>query len=648
MRQLAAILFADIVGYTAIMQDSESVAHEKRRRFKEVVEESVKTTHGKILQYYGDGTLVIFNSTINAVNCSIEMQKQWRQEPQVNVRIGIHSGDVTVEDETVYGDGVNLASRIESLSVPGGIFISEKVFDEVKNHDQIKVSEVGYFELKNIKEPVRIFAISNHGIVVPARHELSGKTKAPINRLAVLPFVNMSADPENEFFSDGITEELLNALTKVDGLQVTSRTSAFAFKGKQDDIRDIAVKLNVDKILEGSVRKAGSRVRITAQLINAADGYHIWSENYDRNLTDIFEVQDEISNIIANKLRENLSPAEKTTHLVKAPTRNMEAYTLYLQGLHFWNKVTPGDVRTAIKCWEKAVQLEPDYAHAYAMLANAYTYLGSRGQMKPEIAFEFVKNYSDKALKLDDTIAESHIAKACANLFYQWKWNEAFQPLQTAIRLNPGAMDAYQVLAWYYMTIGKAQEGVKVLEHAVQMDPISPNINHALTHCYLAVERYDDVIRIADKMIELNPQMRAFIEVKGWATGMKEGWDKALELFKEVHRLTNDPLKGLSPMAYAYGKLGRVEDAMECINKIEQRGVVEPDTVVHGDLMIAWAGIGNKEKTIYHLIKALEKKMMPFYFMVMPMMKGFDSHPEYEKLREKVGLSEFYSTETKS
>ena len=166
---------------------------------------------------------------------------------------------------------------------------------------------MGYFELKNVKHPVRIFAIANKGIIVPGRDELRGKTKQTSNRLAVLPFVNMSADPENEYFSDGITEELLNALTRVEGLQVTSRTSAFAFKGKQDDIRDIAIRLNVDKVLEGSVRKSGNRVRITAQLINAADGYHIWSENYDRNLTDIFEVQDEISGIIANKLRENLT-----------------------------------------------------------------------------------------------------------------------------------------------------------------------------------------------------------------------------------------------------------------------------------------------------------------------------------------------------
>ncbi len=224
-------------------------------------------------------------------------------------------------------------------------------------------------------------------MIVPARAELQGKTLQPQNRLAVLPFINMSADPENEYFSDGITEELLNALTKVEGLQVTSRTSVFAFKGKHADIRDIAITLNVDKVLEGSVRKSGNRVRITAQLINAADGYHIWSETYDRNLNDIFEVQDEISGIIANKLRENLTAQQKSTTLVRTPTQNVEAYTHYLKGLHFLNKMTPADSKRSITSFEQAISLEPNYALAYAMTAAAYSYLGSTGQILPKKAF---------------------------------------------------------------------------------------------------------------------------------------------------------------------------------------------------------------------------------------------------------------------
>lgn len=314
MRQLAAIMFSDMFGYTALMQQNEQLAISKRKRLKEVLETSVTRYFGKVLQYYGDGALSIFNSAIDGVHCAMEVQQILQQEPKVEVRIGIHTGDITIDNQNIYGDGVNLASRIESLAVPGAIFISEKVFDDIKNQGSIAAREMGYFEFKNVISPMRVFAIANDGLVVPTRSELKGKTRHPKNRLAVLPFVNMSADAENEYFSDGITEELLNALTKVDGIQVISRTSAFAFKGKNTDVRDIGIQLNVDRILEGSVRKASFIVRITAQLINAADGYHIWSETYDRKLDNIFEVQDEISVIIANKLRENLADHEQKEH----------------------------------------------------------------------------------------------------------------------------------------------------------------------------------------------------------------------------------------------------------------------------------------------------------------------------------------------
>ena len=253
-----------MTGYTALMNLNEELARIKRKRLKEVLESTVTLHHGKVLQNYGDGSLMIFNSAIDGVCCAISIQHQLQTEPKVPLRIGIHTGDVIIEDDAVYGDGVNLASRIESLAVAGGILISDKVYDEIRNQENIIARELGYFELKNIRQPVRVFAIANEGIVVPGREELKGKTAQTGNRLAVLPFVNMSADPENEYFSDGITEELLNALARVGELKITSRTSSFAFKGKNEDVRDIAIQLNVDKILEGSVRKSGNRVRITA------------------------------------------------------------------------------------------------------------------------------------------------------------------------------------------------------------------------------------------------------------------------------------------------------------------------------------------------------------------------------------------------
>lgn len=636
MRQLAAILFADMTGYTAMMQDNEHLARQKRKRFKEVLETTIEKHDGKILQNYGDGSLCIFNSAINSVSCAISMQQQLQLEPKVEVRIGIHIGDIVIEEESIFGDGVNLASRVESLAVPGGIFISEKVYDEIKNHENIKTRDMGFFELKNVKQPVHLYAIANDGIIVPSRDELKGKTKQPTNRLAVLPFVNMSADPENEFFSDGITEELLNTLTKVDGLQVTSRTSAFAFKGKQDDIREIAIKLNVDKVLEGSVRKAGNRVRITAQLINAADGYHIWSETYDRNLTDIFEVQDEISGIITNRLRENFSIAKQGEHLVKAPTKNVEAYTLFLKGMHFYNKLTPADYYKAIEFFEQAIQLEPNYAQAYAMVACSYAYLGVTGQAIPEKVFEIVKRYSEKAMQLDNSIAESHVANATMHLMYDPDWQKGYDELQIAIRLNPAATGAYEMLATYHVFTDNIPEAVRVMEQASQMDPLSAQINHFLAEMYLFAHRYDDAAHVADKLLEIDPQMRIAIETKGWCAGMKGDWKKASEYFLEVHRLTNHPLKGLSPVGFAYAKLGETDKALETIAKIEQRQREEPNVIVDGDLLVVWWGLGNMDKVVYYFEKSIAKRASAVsFFLKYPPMKGIEDDPRIAALIKK-------------
>ena len=449
----------------------------------------------------------------------------------------------------------------------------------------------------------------------------------------------MSADPENEYFSDGITEELLNALTRVEGLQVTSRTSVFAFKGKSTDIRDIAIQLNVDKVLEGSVRKSGNRVRITAQLINASDGYHIWSENYDRNLTDIFEVQDEISGIIANKLRENLATKSHEEPLIKLSTKNITAYTHYLKGLYFWNKLTPGDLRKAIECFEQAIAIEPTYAEAYAFAAGAYSHLGSSGQMLPERAFEIVHRYADKALNLDETLAGGHIAKASAYLLYDWEWQKAYDALQKAISLNPGAIDAYVLLGFYYVMSDKKKEAVELLEKAEKLDPLSPTIISSLGNMYVFAERFDDAISQADKLLEMDSQMRSSIEMKGWATGMRGDWEASLKYFEEVHRLTNHPLKGLMGLGYAYAKLGRTDKAMEVIGKMEQRQRDEPDSVIDADLAAVWYGLDNLDKAFYYLNQCIDKRVGPvIYFLEYPSFKKIKDDSRYEELKARLGF----------
>lgn len=639
MRKLAAIMFSDMSGYTALMQQNERSAKEKRRRLKEVLETSVTLFNGEILQYYGDGALSIFSSAIDGVNCAVDIQQTLLQEPKVDLRIGIHTGDISIEDETIYGDGVNIASRIESLAVAGSIFISEKVFDEIKNQENLSVREMGYFELKNVTKPVRLYAVDLQGLVVPTRDELKGKTKQPANRLAVLPFVNMSNDPENEYFSDGITEELLNAFSKVDGLQVTSRTSAFAFKGKNTDVRDIGIQLNVDRILEGSVRKAGNRVRITAQLINTADGYHIWSENFDRNLNDIFEVQDEISSIIVNKCRGNLTEKEHDEKLVKIPTQNLEAYTLFLKGLHFYNKITPKNVKKAIEFFENAITLEPNYAHAYAMAAEAYAYLGSTGQMQPNQAFDIVHKYSDKAIQLDGTLSTGYAAKGSAYLLYDWKWKEAYESLSKAIELNPAATDAHQLLSFYYLITGRKSDAIDIMEKALEADPLSAIVNKSLVDAYLIAGRADDALRQCELLLDMYPQMRAALELKGWCIGAKGEWKKAIEIFEEVRRQIKHPLKGFTPLGCAYANSGETEKALECISKIEEWQAEEPGVVVDADLAMIWLSLGEMDRAFYHLFQCVEKGIGPVAIIIEhPAFKVPHNDPRFLQLKEKLKL----------
>ncbi len=431
----------------------------------------------------------------------------------------------------------------------------------------------------------------------------------------------------------------MNALTKVDGLLVTSRTSCFAFKKKHEDVREIGIKLNVDKILEGSVRKAGNRVRITAQLINSSDGYHLWSETYDRDLTDIFEVQDEIARIIVNRLRESINEKPKEEQFVKQATENLEAYSLYLKGIYFRNKNTPGDVRKAIQYFEESIKLDSYFAPAYIYLASCYAQLGGMGQMNPQQAFKIVHQYADKAIELNNTLAEAFTIKGTAYLFYDWNWDKAYQYLTKALQLNAGSAVALFMMAYYYIITGKINEAIEVLEKAVKYDPLSVAIIAHLGRGYFAARRYDNAIRQANKILELDPQAREGLELKGFCLAMNGDWNAAIEIFREVHRLTNHPLKGLTPLTFAYAKTEQTEKALECVNKLEQRQIEDPGSVVDFDMALVWWAIGDKDKVFKHLFHALDKRMaMAVSVFYSPLYEGIAQDPRSAEIKKRMNL----------
>jgi TolB-like protein/class 3 adenylate cyclase/Tfp pilus assembly protein PilF len=639
-RQLAAIMFTDMEGYTALMQKNEQAAIERRTRHREVFEKAMTDHSGKIIQYYGDGTLSIFSSAIHAVNAGVAMQLLFRNKPEVPLRIGIHIGDVTIDDSGVYGDGVNIASRIESFAVAGSVFISDKVFDEIKNQPQVNAASMGLFELKNVARPVEVFVITNQGLTVPQRVDLKGKTAEPKNKLAVLPFVNMSNDPDNEYFSDGIAEELINALSKIDGLQLTCRTSAFSFKGKNLDVREIGNALNVSKVLAGSVRKVGNRVRISAELVNSADGYQLWSETFDRNLNDIFEVQDEIAATIANRMREQL--VSKTIESSE-PSQNIEAYQFYLKGLFFFNKGTPADFHKAIQLFEQAIELDNSFANAHAMVATSYTALAGIGHANPAFVMDKVRAASRNAIQLNSRLPQSYLSMARLQMYFEFNFDEAYNNIKKAFQIAPHSSEVHHVAALYYVIVNDKKRMVEEAELALSSDPLSLIKNCHLGETLLYAHRLDEAEKQLLKTIEMDPVWRTPLEKLLMVYHARGDFQKALEYADQIRRAVNQPGKGVTPYVIVLGMLGRNEEAYLYVEQLHRRAEEDSKITLDSDLAHCYAALGDMDKAFYYLNDCYEKHLGTImYAFRNPLNQLFNKDERFWQLLEKMGLKKYY------
>jgi len=636
IRMLAAIMFTDMVGYTAMMQEDEKKAKALRDRHRKVLQNLVLEHNGKILQYYGDGTLAIFGSAIEATICGARIQQEFQSDPKVPLRIGIHAGDIVYDDEGIYGDGVNVASRIENLALPGSVLVSDKVNDELLNQTDVSTSELGTFKLKNVRYPVRVYSVSSHGITVPSPDQVAGKVHTAEHSIAVLPFVNMSADVENEYFSDGITEEILNALAKVDGLLVTSRTSAFAFKGKNTDIREIGKRLGVKTVLEGSVRKAGNKVRVTAQLINTEDGYHKWSETYDRKLEDIFAVQDEIASSITDNLTKSLTIQKPVKQALRVPTENIDAYNLYLKGMFYWNKWSLPNVKKAISFYEKAIEMEPEFALPYTGLSACHVFLGAVGVSPPRIAYPKAKEYALKALELDDTIPEAHISLGMVKVFNDWDWEGSEKCFLKALELNPNSAMAHQYYAFLLSNLGYSKKALKEAELAQQLDPLNAPISAMLAFNYFNVNMLDQSLDQYVKTEELDPEFHESWSGRGWLYYKMGKIEKAIETFEKVVEIPGFRHKSLSGLGYLYAKNNELEKAEECLKELDE--METPDLQMDVERAIIYTGIGNIDKVFELLNSAFDKRLGGLNFIKSKHWNEIQNDQRYFDLLKLMGF----------
>ena len=450
-------------------------------------------------------------------------------------RMGIDLGDVRAEGEHIFGDGVNIAARLEALAETGGLCISGAIHDQVESKLGLRCQDLGEQAVKNIPKPVRVFRIRDEASVASKTTTVVTSDRPSI---VVLPFANMSSDPEQEYFCDGMAEEVINALTQLEGLHVVARTSAFSFKGKDVDVREIGEKLGVRSVLEGSVRKAGDRLRVTAQLINVADRYHLWSERYDRQLDDVFAIQDEIAGKIVDILKVKLAVGPTSPEVARR-TENQEAYDLYLRGNYHRGLITEPAFWQAMGCYEGALALDPEYARAHSGRASAYTQLMAYGFLSAEQALPKAEAAAERAVELDDSLAEAHDALGRVRAWFHWDWAGAGQELRRALDLSPGnALARAHYAIDCLTTAGRTQEAVAEIRRAHEIDPLSVLINRIVGECLFWDRQYDEAIRQLRHTVDMAPDFFLVRNILALAYASNDQPEESFRERQEILRRT--------------------------------------------------------------------------------------------------------------
>ena len=492
-RRLAAILAADIAGYSALMGSDEARTVSDLKGHQAVVLPMVRDFGGRVIDTAGDGILAEFPSVLNAVECAVAIQRKMVErnaaiepERRMEFRIGINLGDVIYDDDRIFGDGVNVAARLEGIAEPGGICVSGKVHEEIRAKIGLPYEDLGDKQLKNIAEPVRVYGIRLDGAPRRAGPALPEKPS-----IAVLPFQNMSGDPEQEYFSDGMTEDLITDLSKVSGLFVIARNSSFAYKGRSVKVQEIGRDLGVRFVLEGSVRKAGNRVRITAQLIDASNGGHLWAERFDRDLTDIFSTQDEVVEKIVGMLAVTLTRGEEQ-RLRRHGTGNVEAYESWLRARELLTRGTRESVAQSRVMYRRAIEIDLNFARPHAGLAlAAISEYVSGWAPDPAQALDEAERWARRAVELSDQEPVSHLALG-AVLLWRRDQEGALAESRRMMALDPNFAQGYSATGLALMYAGRAAEALEPFAMAMRLDPLYPSmVLHFLAQANFSLGKYE-------------------------------------------------------------------------------------------------------------------------------------------------------------
>ena len=579
-RSLSAIMAADVVGYSRLMGANEvgTLAALNHRR-TEVIEPRITSSNGRIVKLTGDGMLSEFPSVVDAVECALDVQREMKsrnveipEDRRIELRIGIHLGDVIAEEGDIFGDGVNVASRIEGVGRAGGVAVSAAVMEHVGNRLEVSFEDMGEHNLKNIAKPVHVYNVST---APPVTASVDEPTKAAAGShvddkpsIAVLPFNNMSGDPEQEYFSDGITEDIITDLSKVSALFVVGRNTSFTYKGKSMQLPQVAAELGVKFLLEGSVRKVSQRVRVTGQLIDGATGGHLWADRYDRDLTDIFAIQDEITKTIVEQLKVRLLPEEKKA-IGQAPTASVEAYTYFLRGREFFNNSTRWFLTLARQMFAKAVEIDPSFARAYAGMANCDTRLV--GWYGEPIPFETILATAGKALAIAPDLAEAHAARGEA-LSGSGDEEGAREAFERALEIDANCFEANLFFARHWARHGEADKALPYYLRAVEVQPDDSQAPFLLAQALRSLGRDEESagyarlgIKRAEQALLRHPESSRPAQMGACVLASLGETDKAKAWMERALAIDPDDTHIKYNAACMWAQLGEIEQSLDLL-----------------------------------------------------------------------------------
>ena len=515
-RRLAAILAADVVGYSRLMgEDEAGTLAALKEHHAALIDPAIAERDGRIVKLMGDGTLAEFASVVDAVECAIEIQREMAgrnvevpQDRRIELRIGINLGDVIVDGDDIYGDGVNVAARLEALAEPGGVCISNAVYRIVRNTLDLEFVDLGKKEVKNIAEPVHAYSLRPRDTMVDRRSGQKPTERSKVPAVAVLPFDNMSGDPEQEYFSDGLAEDIITALSHWHSIPVIARNSSFTYKGQSVRVQRIAEELGARYVLEGSVRRAGNRVRITAQLIDADTGHHVWAEKFDRQLEDIFDVQDEITNRIAATIVPELEHFEQRRSAAKR-TEDLDAWDYYVRGMEHFYRETCEDNAHARTMFQSAVEQDSNYSDAWARLGWVHARdVQLRCTTDPEDSLRQGFAAARKAVALDDSSAVAHMSLGTVHIWAE-ETELGLAEAQVALQLNSNFAHAAMAVGNRLDLVGQTEAGIAQMERSLQLNPRDPmrwRYMGCLARAYVSLEEYDTAVEWGQKAVSLRPE----------------------------------------------------------------------------------------------------------------------------------------------